>query len=178
MAKRSSGGLGPYMALAGVALVWCGPGLAAAQIRSPGETAVLACRTVTDPAQQLTCFRKASDTLAAEQPAKVSQEAAAPAPEKRPFGTPRPHPVRTVKAKPKEEESLKVKVLSFADRGDGRVVFQFDDGSTWVQTQSDESIAGSLKIGDTVTLRRGIFSGFIMEIPGRSFVRVARMGGG
>ena len=178
MAKRSCGGLGPFLALAGVALAWCGPGPAAAQSRSPGEAAVLACRTLADPAQQLACFRKASDTLAAEQPAKAPQEAAAPAPEKRPFGTPRPHPVRTAKAKPKDEESLKVKVLSFSDRGDGRVVFQFDDGSTWVQTQSDESIAGSLKVGDTVTLRRGLLSGFIMDIPGRSFIRVARVGGG
>ena len=187
-AERSRGGLRPYAALAGLALVWCGSTPAAAQSRSPGAAAVLACRTLADPAQQLACFRKASDTLAAEQPTKAQQsaaigpETAAPAPEKRPFGAPKPRPVRTARAKPKAkvdgEDSLTVKVLSFADRGDGRVIFTFDDGSTWVQTQSDESIAGSLRVGDTVTLRRGLLSGFILDIPGRSFIRVARVGGG
>ena len=164
MAERLCGGLRPGVALVGLALVWCGAAPATAQTRSLGAAAVLACRALADPAKQLACFRKASEVLAAE---KTAPEQAA-----------KPRPIRAAKAKTKDEDSLTVKVLSFADRGDGRVVFQFDDGSTWVQTQSDESIAGSLRVGDTVTLRRGMFSGFIMDIPGRSFIRVARVGGG
>ncbi len=185
MAERSRAGLRLYAASAALVLIAGGSAPAAAQGRSPGAAAVLACRPLADPAQQLACFRAASEVLAAEQPGKgpppeaVAQETAPPAPVKRPFGAPKPRPVRTAKAKPRAagEESLTVKVLSFADRGDGRVVFQFDDGSTWVQTQSDEPVAGSLRVGDTVTLKRGLFSGFILQIPGRSFVRVARVGG-
>lgn len=158
--------------LIGLWLVFAATTPAAAEGRSPGAAAVLACRSVTDPAQQLACFRTASDTLAAEQP--PAPVAAAPA-KRVPFGAPRPRPVRAPKAE--RDESVTVKVLSFGDRGDGRAVFHFDDGSTWVQTQSDESVAGSLRVGDTVTLRRGALGGYRLEIPGRSFIRVARMGG-
>ncbi len=150
-----------------------------AQSLSPGEAAVLECRALTNPAQQLACFRKGSDVLAAERSGSAApkDEAAAPPPAaKRPFGAPALRLARKPKVQSEDRGSLKVKVLSYADRGDGRVIFSFDDGSRWVQTENDQSVAGSLKAGDSATLRHGIFSGYILDIPGRAFIRVARLG--
>jgi len=177
--ERRGCGVRPYSALATLFWVWCTGAAQAGQPPSPGAAAILACRTLTNDAQQLACFRQASERLA-EEHARPDQAAEAKlsvamTPQPRPFGAPRPRPAPAARAK--EADSLSVKVLSFADRGDGRVLFRFDDGSTWVETQTDEPVAGSLRVGQSVTLRRGLFGGYILDIPGRSFVRVARVGG-
>jgi hypothetical protein len=169
-----------HLALAGVVLVWCGPESAAPHSAggpslSAGVEAVLACRTVFDPASQLTCFQKASETLAAEYARPATQQASAPPPAPRPFGAPRPQPLRD-EARPVEADRITVKVVAMDDRGDGRIVFRFDDGSTWAEIDA-EPVAGSLRVGQSVTIRHGVISGFELDIPGRSFVRVRRLGG-
>jgi len=181
MVESRHGGTRRFIAIIAL-IVACGATPGAAQTRSPGIAAVLACRSMLDATQQLTCFQKASETLAAEQNGRSSpsegsgQETAAPV--KRPFGAPKTQVARAAKPKAKDQDSLKVRVLSLTDRGDGRVAFRFDDGSTWVQTQSDESVEGSLKVGDEVTLRHGLFSSYMLEIRGRSSIHVKRVGGG
>jgi hypothetical protein len=194
MVRKALGQLNSHVIVAGLALLWCGPVAAAAAQpasganTSAGVNAVLACQAITDPAEQLACFQKASQALAGEKAAGVAKVAAAapaeaaPPPKPRPFGAPRPPPIRAPKiekARKAEKvegvDRLTVKVVAMHDRGDGRWVFKFDDGSTWLESEA-ESLAGSLRVGQTVTLERGLISGFTMDIHGRSSVRVTRVG--
>ena len=166
MAGRSHGGFMARVALVGMASMWCVPAAASpgeGAGRSAGEEAVLACRGVAGQAEQLACFRRASEALAAEQ---------APAP--RPFGAPRPRPLRAAKAA--EVRQVTMRLVAMRDPGDGRVVFDFDDGSTWRESEPDP-VSGALRAGQSVTLEHGVLDGYLLDIPGRASVHVTRARG-
>lgn len=152
--------------------------------RSPAAAAVIACRDLAGPARRLACFMAASAALAAEQgPAPATETArtqfappaAGPSPPPPPFGARAPKPPRAVKPRPIRQVTMKL--ISFSDPGDGRVVFAFDDGSTWREIEP-ASVAGALKPGESVVLERGLLGSTLLDIPGRASVKVSRTGPG
>lgn len=149
--------------------------------RSPAAAAVIACRDLSGSARRLACFMAASAALAAEQgPAPPTETArtqsappaAGPSPPP-PFGARAPKPPRAVKPRPIRQVTMKL--ISFSDPGDGRVVFAFDDGSTWREIEP-ASVAGALKPGESVVLERGLLGSTLLDIPGRASVKVSRTG--
>jgi hypothetical protein len=133
---------------------------------SAAVKAVLACRHIEDKAQQLDCFLSTTKTLEQESPSpKVVAEE-----KPRPFGLPRA-PVRKVKAP--EVKQVKLTLTSLSDAGDGRMIFTFDDGSTWRELEPD-SVAGALKPGQAVMIERGMLGSYLLDVPGRATVRVKR----
>jgi hypothetical protein len=162
-----------------VAFLWFAltPTLAAAQAgRGSGAVeAVLACRTVEDKASQLACFRVASDRLAAEQAAEPTTPPPPPSGPPRVFGVRPARPPRA--ARPPEVRQVSVKLRGLSDPGDGRIVFDFDDGSTWREIDPD-SVAGGLRLGEAVTLEKGLLGSYFLNIPGRASVKITRLRGG
>ncbi len=155
-------------------LGWLGLGVAQAvdatvATRTTAIEAVLACRGVEPADRQLTCFRAASDLLAAERTSM--RPPPAPMTPEIPFGA-RPAPL-TRAAKPHEVRQVTLRLTSINDPGDGRMVFGFADGSIWREIEA-EPTGGSLKPGQQITLEKGALGSYFLDIKGRASIRVAR----
>jgi hypothetical protein len=158
-----------------LALPWPAAAVAEPPGGSPAVAAVLACRSIKNRANQLACFREASDQLAAERSPDGVASASPPPPETpRAFGLRPPPAARAVR--PRAVRSVTVKFGGMNDPGDGRVVFYFDDGSAWREIEPDP-VAGALIAGQTVTLEKGLLGSYFLDIPGRASVKVARLRG-
>jgi len=168
------------MALAASALIAL-LGWSAAAVASPGESqrsaavdAVLACRGIDEPSRQLDCFRKAADGLYDQQAGGklvVIDKDKVAAAKRGLFGFGGAPAQPTVKAP--EIKQVTVKLVSLSDRGDGRLVFSFDDGSTWRETEP-APIGHALRPGQSVVIERGVLGGYFLDVSDRIAVRVAR----
>jgi hypothetical protein len=172
-------------AIGGLALILAAAGTTGAQetATTSGVAAVLACRTVRPDKAQLACFRRAADALASEPapapgpPDVQSQTQAqtrvqATPPRPPPFGlhAPRPKPVQTAQSR------VTLKLVSVSDRGDGRAVMTFDDGSTWIEIDADP-IVRALRPGESLTIQKGALGSYLLDLPHRSAVHVRRAKG-
>jgi hypothetical protein len=139
---------------------------------SPEIDAVLACRTITDDAAQLACFRRAADALAAP---SADTEAAARAPATpTPFGARPPRPARPPKSA--QLRQITLKLVSLSDPGDGHAVLVFSDGSVWREIDA-APLAGSLQPGQTVQIEKGALGSFLLDVPHAAAVHVRRLKG-
>jgi hypothetical protein len=147
-------------------------GVASAQ--TGGVDAVLACRDVRGDKAQLACFRRAANALAhapAAAPSETNQaQATAPAaPAPRPFGAPAPHVRRDA-----DSHSVVLRVRSIGDLGDGRAILNFEDGSSWVETEA-EPISSAVKPGQAVTLEKGMLGGYFLDLSHRALIHIKRL---
>jgi hypothetical protein len=154
-----------------VAGVLGGPAIA----QPSGADQVIACRGVRPDKAQLACFRRAADALV--QAASPATEAAGPAepPLERsapaPFGT---RPIRRRSERMTQPHSATMVVKSIGDLGDGRAILTMEDGSSWVETES-EPLLGAVKPGTAVTIERGALGGYLLDLPHRAVIRVRRL---
>jgi hypothetical protein len=115
------------------------------------------CRTVTDPAERLACFDRASAA-----PAK----ALVPSPQD--FGKPAPEPAQVSK--------VSAGLREFARSARGRAVFVLDNGQTWSQLEGDTSVVHEPVPGVQVTIERGLFDTYNLSLSGwNGMVKVRRL---
>jgi hypothetical protein len=146
--------------------------------------AVLACRSVTDSVARLACFDRTSDALAvplAGAPAAVPPAApdvapagvvAAPnraAPEQpldaqQEFGMhPRDVAAAEVAAgiRAPDVKNIQAAIVAIGFAANGRMLFTLDNGQVWRQLVREGELLA--KVGDSVTISRGLFGSFWLQ---------------
>lgn len=139
--------------------------------------ALLDCKALTDPAERLACYDKATDTLQAAE-AKgdvvVIDRGQVRQARRAAFGFNFQMPSFMTKGeKPEELTRLEATVASFRYNQDGKLVVKFDDGATWVQIDSNRLRKGPAA-GTKVELRTASMGSYFMKIPGLDTIRVRR----
>jgi hypothetical protein len=141
---------------------------------------MLRCNAITDQAARALCYDDAArQALAVEpagEPAKTSPtptHAAAKVAVDRSFGA------DTIRAsqRPREEapasRRIEARLVSHSDDGTGYLVFNLADGMRWQMTEKSEFDLP--RDGDTITIRRTMLGGYLMDVGTRSAVRVVRL---
>ena len=140
-----------------------------------GVAEVLACRSVRPEMAQLACFRRAADALVQERASTADGAGIAEAPlalsSPAPFGMP---PTRRRSGRMVLPHSVTLVVKSIGDLGDGRAILTMEDGSSWVETES-EPLLGAVKPNAAVTIERGALGGYLLDLPHRAVIRVRRL---
>jgi hypothetical protein len=146
---------------------------------------MLRCNAITEQVARATCYDDAARQALAVEPVPAGKAAkAAPVPAM----TPAP-PVRaadttfgadTMRAtsRTKVEEApasrtINGRLVSRDDNGTGYLVFNLDSGMRWQMTEKSEFDLPTT--GDTVTIRRTVLGGYLMDVGSRSAVRVVRL---
>lgn len=140
-----------------------------------GVGLVLACQSVRPDKAQLACFRRAADALA-QAPASAA-DAAGPAKSLLPQMAPAPFGIRPARRRSErmaQAHSVTMVVKSTGDMGDGRAILNMEDGSSWIETES-EPVLDAVKPGTAVTIERGALGGYLLDLPHRSVIRVRRL---
>ena len=128
------------------------------------------CRTITDPAQRLACFDRASTSPPAPVLAPAAPAAAPAAPRVEDFGKPPP-------PAPAEVTRISANVREFARTARGRALFVLDNGQTWRQIDGDTSVVHDPAPGEVkVVIERGFLDSYNLMIEGRNgMVKVRRL---
>ncbi len=140
---------------------------------------VLDCRKLTDGAERLACYDKATDAMAT---ATASGDLVAIDREQR-------------RAARRQAFGFILPSLSFLEKGDkvgemdhitaaaaevsqdpfGKWVVKLDDGAVWTQTEPDQ-LGRRPHAGSTVSISRGLMGGFFMTIDGQAAGKAKRIG--
>ncbi len=158
------------------------PALCQAPSASQQLDDVQACRAITDVAQRVACYDRASAPGAA--PAQAARPPAPPPPPpptpEEQFGrsaerarpAPPPPPQQARAAEPQQLDQISARIVSLRSDALGRLSFVLDNGQVWRMTESEGTFDFPSR-GDTVTIRRGAVGGYRLDW-GNVGVRVAR----
>jgi hypothetical protein len=139
-----------------------------------------ACGAIADPTERLACYDRVAGrpaTPAVGAPKAAPQPAAAPAQAASPpapaqgaaaasFGAYQTeHPVTRV------AESLTARVSAMGKTIDGQPTVTLEGGALWLLDEVDPLLA----VGDTVTIKRGLFGSFLLETSTRRVHHVRRI---
>jgi hypothetical protein len=151
---------------------------------------MLRCNAITEQQARATCYDDAArQALAVEPRAKgaSAKDAAAPVPRPnspaaaapaalaadRSFGADTMRPVDRAKDEAPASRKINGRLVSRDDNGTGYLVFNLDNGASWQMTEKSEFDLPAT--GDTITIRRTILGGYLMDVGARSAVRVVRL---
>jgi hypothetical protein len=141
---------------------------------------LLACRDITDATARLDCFDRETATLAGGAPpsAKAAPpERAAPTLDpQQSFGLNTTAIAATQEAagaRPAKASKIEAHVSALALAGNGQTVFTLDNSQVWRQIEaSGEMLA---KLGDTVTISRGLLGSYWLQIKSGRGCKVTRL---
>jgi len=137
------------------------PAPAAAAPAAAASAAPTAAGPASSTAPAVAPARAAAPAQAAAPPAQAAGAAAASS-----FGSYRSeHPVTQV------AESLSARVSAMGKTIDGKPTVTLEGGALWLLDESDPLLA----VGDTVTIKRGVFGSFLLETPTRRLHHVRRI---
>lgn len=108
------------------------------------------CASITPDAERLACYDKAFGS-----PSTPSNGAATP----HDFGLPASKPDREASAA-KKEETITAVITSVDRRRDGKLVVTLDNAQTWAQSENNSQV--DLRVGDTITVRRGALGSYLL----------------
>jgi hypothetical protein len=173
-------------------VILLGPAVCSA---SDPVTAILACRALADSAARLACFDRESARLApaaasasASSPAATMPAPAATPPAAAPPGAP---PVSDSKAnfglpestiaqkemdaglRPKQLSKVEAHLTSVSVTGTGLATFALDNGQVWRQLSAEGDMLG--RVGDPVTVSRGVFSSYWLQLKNGRGCKVTRV---
>jgi hypothetical protein len=146
--------------------------------RAPQMEALAQCRAIADSTQRLACYDKQvaalDDAERSHQVVIVDQDQVNQA-RRSLFGLHFPHITLFAGGGKDDDEPSQVtgKIATISRLGDGHVSFTTDDGAVWVQTD-DFLVAGNLKPGGTVTIRKAALGSYFAKLEGRPGFKVAR----
>ncbi len=142
---------------------------------------VVACRTIVDRDERLACFDRevaAFDTAEKTSQIVVVDREQVRAAKRSLFGLRLPDLglFGGKPDKPGEDEldTLIAPIASISRNGVGEVVFTLKDGATWLQTD-DREVAGALRPGGEVTIKRGVLGSYFATIKGHPGFKVRRV---
>lgn len=131
-------------------------------------TATHACANVAVPSARLACYDKAFPP-----PPAVNEAAAENA--RADFGLNRPRESLLNPGQTREQaapEHIEARVTKVEYGRGGQRGFILENGQTWTQTESRSS--GQVQSGDTVQVRKGLLSGYVLVTPGGVQLSVRR----
>ena len=117
------------------------------------EGQVRACAAVNGESERLACYDRAAASLASDA-VQVPQ-------------------VAEKKTRPAPAASTTAKVTALRESATDGLVIELDNGETWRTIPEDARLL--LKIGDTVTISRGVLGSFRLATPGGRVARVNRL---
>jgi hypothetical protein len=144
--------------------------------------AVLACRGLTEPVARLACFDRTTGALAAPLGASASAPSAAtaivppaaaapgPVPPAQPFDArqefgmhPRDVAAAEVAAgiRAPDVKNIQAAIVAIGFAANGRMLFTLDNGQVWRQLVREGELLA--KVGDSVTISRGLFGSFWLQ---------------
>jgi len=126
------------------------------------------CVGIQRSAERLACFDRAVAVLAGR-----AEPTAAPSPEST-FGlnaSPEPLAAAATQAERQDLPALTAKVVKLGHADDGSAVIVLDNGQSWRQLSSRDTL---LKVGDEVTINRGALGSFQMVVPSGRSAKVKR----
>lgn len=139
---------------------------------------LIACRSMTDPAQRLACYDRQSDALSsaiAKKEVVVIDKARATAAKKSLFGFSIPNFGGLFGGNDDDVKEISSTVTRVSQDPYGAYVVTLADGSTWYQ-QDDAPLGLGPERGDKIVVRRGTFGAFYLSVNGQPGIRVKRIG--
>jgi len=144
----------------------------------PQVSALLACRGITDSAERLACFDKASATIGeavAKRDLVVFDRESVRKTKRGLFGFGIPN----LGIFSDEDDSVEIKqiegeVVSTAFNADGGYIFRLADGSRWTQMDG-KPIALPPRSGDKVVVKRGALGSYTLSVARQPGVKVRRI---
>ncbi|MFK7915841.1 MAG: hypothetical protein AB8B93_18135 [Pseudomonadales bacterium] len=146
-------------------------------VLDPDRQALADCTALRDREQRLTCY----DTVAGRwlkmplpaAPANDSKAAAATDPAAE-FGMNQVVAERRgTKVKETAPEAISAVVVSISKRANGTLVLSLDNDQIWQQRKKDRGLR--VKVGDTVTIKRGVLGGYRLTARGNKAFKVTRL---
>jgi hypothetical protein len=138
---------------------------------------LVACRAIAGDAERLACFDKAAtemETARAEKQLVVLDRSAVQKTRRSLFGFSLPD-LPFFDGDDSDEEEVKEIVTTFAtvrELGMGKWQFTVPDGGTW---QSTEALTSIPKVGQSITIKKGIAGGYMLKIGNGPLRRVKRV---
>lgn len=139
------------------------------------------CAEVANDAERLACFDRVTRemrattrpgaTAAAPNAPRTPQQSARQ--EQEDFGLPAER-VREERQRPAPIKEIKVRIAAAKRVGPGYWTFLLEDGAVWQMSELDSTFQAP-RSGETVTLRRGLMGGFLLDMPRQASVRVKRI---
>lgn len=139
---------------------------------------LIACRSMTDPAQRLACYDRQADALSsaiAKKEVVVIDKARATAAKKSLFGFSIPNFGGIFGGNEDEVKEISSTATRVSQDAYGAYVVTLADGSTWYQ-QDDAPLGLGPEKGDKIVVRRGSFGAFFLSVNGQPGIRVKRIG--
>jgi hypothetical protein len=151
---------------------------------------MLRCNAITEQLARAACYDDAAtQALAVEPGAKGASGRQTAAPIARPnsptaaapaalaaetsFGADTMRPTDRAKEEAPASRKINGRLVSRDDNGTGYLVFNLDSGASWQMTEKSEFDLPAT--GDTITIRRTLLGGYLMDVGARSAVRVVRL---
>lgn len=174
-------------ALVGVSITLSGAALAqerandddrAAKIETPEVMGKLfECRAITDPTARLACFDREVGAVQAAQESRelvIAERQQVEEARRGLFGLKLPS-IRLFGGGDNEEVSELTATLASARKmGNGRFIFELDDGARWIQTESSPGYK-KYKAGDTIVISKGALGSYKAKVEGKRAIRVRRL---
>lgn len=142
---------------------------------------VVACRTIAARDERLACFDRevaAFDTAEKTRQIVVVDREQVRAAKRSLFGLRLPDlglfGDKTEKPGDDELDTLVAPIATFSRTGSGEALFTLKDGASWVQTD-DRELAGAVRPGTEVTIKRGVLGSYFATIKGRPGFKVRRV---
>jgi hypothetical protein len=132
--------------------------------------AVLDCKLIVDSTERLACYDRTVESMQTASQQKelvVADRESVREAKKGLFGLSLPN--LKLFGSGKDDE---IKVKSFQDIADGKVIFVLEDGARWKQTDGRQQF---LKTGDTVIIKKAALGSYMAKINGRPAIRVMRL---
>jgi hypothetical protein len=151
-----------------------------------------ACRALTDNAQRLACYDAAAASLVqaeAKGEIVVVDRARAEKVRRQAFGFSLPsldvfdRPARAARADAPESartepppplDRITTTVKRASLRGDGKWVFELEDGAVWLQTDTEPLRKGA-RAGSTIEIRKTAMGGYFLNVDGQRAIRANRI---
>jgi hypothetical protein len=139
---------------------------------------LLACRSVTDSAQRLTCYDRAAQGFAeavGKKEVVVIDKARATQARRSLFGFTVPNLGSLFGGGGDEISQIEGIVQNVIENGDGSLVITLADGSTWSQID-DTPVALPPRRGDKIVVRRGALGAYFVKIGSQPGYKAKRVG--
>lgn len=145
---------------------------------APAMQQLIACRSVTDPAQRLACYDRQSDALnqaLAKKDVVIIDKARATATRRSLFGFSIPDFGGLFGGAGDEIKKIETTVVTSGHNPDGGYIVKLADGSMWTQTD-DTPVALPPERGDKVVVTRGALGAYFLQLGTQPGFKVRRVG--